>query len=157
MRILPTGRSGQVGWELERSLSSLREIFAFDIESMDLSNPDQTFAQVREVEPDVIVNAAAYTDVDAAEKEPELARAINGTAPGVLAEEAKRLGSLLVHYSTDYVFDGTNEKPYTEEDVPKPINVYGRTKLEAEEAIRAIGIWFCAWPGCTRAGEETFC
>lgn len=103
MRILLTGRNGQVGWELEQSLAGLGQVAALDIEGMDLAAPDQIVARVREIKPDVIVNAAAYTAVDAAEKEPELAMAINGMAPGVLAEEAKRLGSLLVHYSTDYV------------------------------------------------------
>ncbi len=139
MRILLTGRNGQVGWELEQSLAGLGQVAAFDIEGMDLAAPDQIVARVREIKPDVIVNAAAYTAVDAAEKEPELAMAINGMAPGVLAEEAKRLGSLLVHYSTDYVFDGRKRGPYTEEDVPNPVNVYGRTKLAGEEAIRGSG------------------
>ncbi len=139
MRILLTGRNGQVGWELEQSLAGLGQVAAFDIEGMDLAAPDQIVARVREIKPDVIVNAAAYTAVDAAEKEPELAMAINGMAPGVLAEEAKRLGSLLVHYSTDYVFDGRKRGPYTEEDVPNPVNVYGRTKLAGEEAIQVSG------------------
>jgi dTDP-4-dehydrorhamnose reductase len=107
VKILLTGRNGQVGWELERSLAGLGEVSAFDVESMDLAVPDQIVTRLQEIRPDVIVNAAAYTAVDAAEQEPELAMAINGEAPGVLAEEAKRLGSLLVHYSTDYVFDGT--------------------------------------------------
>jgi dTDP-4-dehydrorhamnose reductase len=139
VKILLTGRNGQVGWELERSLAGLGEVSAFDVESMDLAIPDQIVARLQEIRPDVIVNAAAYTAVDAAEEEPELAMAINGTAPGVLAEEAKRLGSLLVHYSTDYVFDGTKCSPYGELDVPNPVNVYGRTKLAGEEAIRGSG------------------
>ncbi len=137
MRILLTGRNGQVGWELERSLAGLGEVSAFDVSSMDLAVPDQIVARVREIKPDVIVNAAAYTAVDAAEQEPELAMAINGTAPGVLAEEAKRLGSLLVHYSTDYVFDGTKDGPYAEDDATGPIGAYGRSKLAGEEAVRA--------------------
>jgi dTDP-4-dehydrorhamnose reductase len=139
VKILLTGCNGQVGWELERSLAGLGQLFAFDRESLNFTEPDQIVARLREVKPDVIVNAAAYTAVDAAEKEPELAMAINGTAPGILAEEARRLGSLLVHYSTDYVFDGTKRSPYTEQDVPNPVNVYGRTKLAGEEAIRGSG------------------
>ena len=96
------------------------------------------FAGRYRIKPDIIVNAAAYTAVDQAESEPELAMAINGDAPGVLAEEAKKLGTLLVHYSTDYVFDGTKDSPYTEEDKPNPLNVYGRTKLAGEQAIQAV-------------------
>ena len=139
MKILLTGRNGQLGWELERAVMSLGEVVAYDHQSLDLTKPDLIVSRAREVRPDLIVNAAAYTNVDSAEKEPEMAMAINGTAPGVLAEEAKRLGSLLVHYSTDYVFDGTKRSPYTEQDVPNPVNVYGRTKLAGEEAIQASG------------------
>ena len=113
MKFLLTGRNGQVGWELERSLASVGEVIACDRQALDLAKPEQIVARVRDTRPDVIVNAAAYTAVDLAEKEPEAAMAINGTAPGILAEEAKRLGSLLVHYSTDYVFDGTKASPYT--------------------------------------------
>jgi len=139
VRILLTGRTGQIGWELERSLSPLGRIFAFDHASLDLANPDQIVARVREVKPDLIVNAAAYTAVDRAESEPELAIQVNGAAPGVLAEEAKRLGALLIHYSTDYVFDGAKPTPYLETDPPNPINAYGRSKLEGERAIRESG------------------
>ena len=139
MRILLTGRSGQVGWELERTLPALGSVIATDRETLDLSDPDAIRRVVREAKPDVIVNPAAYTAVDRAESEPELARQINGVAPGVLAEEAKRTGALLVHYSTDYVFDGTKSTPYTEEDRPNPLNVYGRTKLEGERAVAAAG------------------
>jgi len=139
LRILLTGRNGQVGWELERKLAPLGEVIATDRATLDLADPDAIRRVVRETKPDVIVNAAAYTAVDKAESEPELAMKINGFAPGVLAEEAKRLGALLVHYSTDYVFDGDKTTPYVEDDPPNPINVYGRTKLEGERAIQAAG------------------
>jgi len=139
VRILLTGRTGQVGWEIERGLSRLGHVFAFDHASLDLANPDQIVARVREVKPDLIVNAAAYTAVDRAESEPDLATRVNGAAPGILAEEAKRLGALLIHYSTDYVFDGAKPTPYLETDSPHPINAYGRSKLEGERAIQASG------------------
>jgi len=139
VRILLTGRAGQVGWELERSLTPLGHVFAFDRASLDLANPDQIVGRVREVKPDLIVNAAAYTAVDRAESEPRLAMQINSAAPGILAEETKRLGALLVHYSTDYVFDGTKPSPYLETDTPNPINAYGRSKLEGERAIQGSG------------------
>ena len=137
MRILLTGRNGQVGWELERKLAPLGEVIATDRATLDLADPDAIRRVVRETKPDVIVNAAAYTAVDKAESEQELAMRINGFAPGVLAEEAKRLGALLLHYSTDYVFDGEKTTPYVEDDPPNPLNVYGRTKLEGERAIQA--------------------
>lgn len=136
-RILLTGRYGQIGWELERILPEVGEVFAFGRDELDLADPDQVREKVRLVKPDIIVNAAAYTAVDRAEEEPELAMAINGTAPGILAEEAKRLDALLVHYSTDYVFDGTKAEPYTEKDEPNPLSVYGTTKLAGERAIQA--------------------
>ena len=139
MKILLTGRTGQVGWEIERGLSRLGHVFAFDHASLDLADPDQIVARVREVKPELIVNAAAYTAVDRAESEPQLAMQINGAAPGILAEETKRLGALLVHYSTDYVFDGAKPTPYLETDSPNPINAYGRSKLEGERAIQASG------------------
>jgi len=139
MKILLTGRHGQVGWDLERAIASVGDVIAFDRHTLDLAKPEQIVARVREVKPQVIVNAAAYTGVDAAEKEPEIAMAINGVAPGILAEEAKRLGALLVHYSTDYVFDGIKSSPYMEQDVPNPINVYGKTKLAGETAVQESG------------------
>lgn len=138
-RMLLTGKNGQVGWELERALAPLGEVFACDRAGLDLADPDRIRAVVRETRPGIIVNAAAYTAVDKAESEPDIAMAINGTAPGILAEEAKRLGALLVHYSTDYVFDGTKPMPYTEDDAPAPINSYGRSKLAGEQAIQASG------------------
>jgi dTDP-4-dehydrorhamnose reductase len=139
LRILLTGRRGQVGWELERALAALAEVFPIDRTTLDLADPDAIRRIVRNAKPDVIVNAAAYTAVDKAESEPELATRVNATAPGVLAEEAKRLGVLLVHYSTDYVFDGGKRSPYTEDDAPNPLSHYGRTKLQGEQAIAASG------------------
>lgn len=139
MRILLTGRSGQVGWELERALAPLGELIALDRAQLDLSDADAIRNVMREVAPAVIVNAAAYTAVDRAESEPALASAVNARAPGVLAEEARRCGALLVHYSTDYVFDGEKKAPYVEEDPAHPLNVYGRTKLEGERAIEGSG------------------
>lgn len=139
-RILVTGRNGQVGFELLRSLAEQGEVVATGRNEMDLADPDSIRKAVRDIAPDLIVNAAAYTAVDQAESEPELALAVNGTAPGVLAEEAKRLGAVLIHYSTDYVFDGNKNAPYTEDDEPRPINVYGRTKLAGERAIQAANV-----------------
>jgi dTDP-4-dehydrorhamnose reductase len=139
VRILLTGRNGQVGWELERALAPLGEVIATDRAALDLADVDPIRRVVRETKPEVIVNAAAYTAVDRAESELEAAMHVNGVAPGVLAEEAKRLSALLVHYSTDYVFDGTKPAPYVEEDSPNPINAYGRSKLAGERAIEAVG------------------
>jgi dTDP-4-dehydrorhamnose reductase len=139
LKILLTGRSGQVGWELERALRPLGTVMATDRGTLDLASSDAIRRVVREVKPDLIVNAAAYTAVDKAESELGLALQINGLAPGVMAEEAKRLGALLVHYSSDYVFDGRKSAPYTEDDVPNPLGVYGRSKLEGDQRIRASG------------------
>ena len=135
MKILLLGKNGQVGGELEKSLAHLGALTALDRQGMDLSNPDSIREQIRRLQPDVIVNAAAYTAVDKAESEPDLAMAVNGTAPSIMAEEAARLNALLVHYSTDYVFDGTKSSPYTEQDTPHPLNVYGHGKLAGEQAI----------------------
>jgi dTDP-4-dehydrorhamnose reductase len=140
MKILVAGKNGQVGYELERSLQGLGEVIAVDRARMDLADLDQVRSVIRQTKPSLIINAAAYTQVDKAESEPELAMRINGEAPGVMAEEAKRIGASLVHYSTDYVFDGTKATPYTEDDVPNPINVYGHTKLAGEKAVQAAGI-----------------
>ena len=135
MRVLLTGRNGQVGWELERALAPLGDLRATGRRELDHLYIDSIREAIRGFRPDIIVNAAAYTAVDKAESEPELARSINSVAPGVLAEEARRLDSLLVHFSTDYVFDGAKRSPYTEDDPPNPVNVYGRTKLAGEQAI----------------------
>jgi len=146
MKILLTGVTGQVGSELQRTLMTVGEVIPVgrsfnhaDLQ-MDLALPDTICRTIREVRPDLIVNPAAYTAVDKAESEPELAMAINGIAPGVMAEEAKRLGAAIVHYSTDYVFDGTNQIPYTEEQRPNPQNIYGKTKLVGEQAIQSVGV-----------------
>jgi dTDP-4-dehydrorhamnose reductase len=139
VRILLTGKTGQVGSALLRTLAPLGELVAFDRTGLDLAMPDRIVSVVRSVSPDVLVNAAAYTAVDQAESEPDVAHAINAAAVAVLAEEAKRAGALLVHYSTDYVFDGTKSAPYVEEDQPNPLNVYGRSKLAGEEAISSVG------------------
>ena len=139
MKILLFGKSGQVGWELQRSLAPLGQVIALDFDSADglcgdFTNRAGLAGTVRRVAPDVIVNAAAYTAVDKAESEPELARRINALAPGVLADEAQELDAWLVHYSSDYVFDGSGEKPWLETDATGPLSVYGRTKLDGELA-----------------------
>lgn len=136
MKILLTGRNGQVGWELERALPAMGEVVATDRATLDLADLDAVRRKVRELKPDVIVNAAAYTAVDKAETESGMAMRINGEAPGVLAEEASRIGAMLVHYSTDYVFNGEKPTPYLEDDLPDPVNEYGRSKLAGENAIR---------------------
>jgi len=139
VRILLTGRNGQVGYELERVLSVLGEVLATDRSGLDLAVPDAIRRVVREAKPDLIVNAGAYTAVDRAESEPDTAMQVNAVAPGILAEEARRHGALLVHFSTDYVFDGTQGSPYAESDAPNPLNVYGKTKLEGERRLAASG------------------
>ncbi len=138
MRILLTGRGGQVGWELERLLPALGEVVATDRAALDLAGAGIPEV-VSRVKPTLIVNAAAYTAVDKAETEKDAAMRVNGIAPGILAEEAKRLGALLVHYSTDYVFDGEKQAPYVEDDAPNPLGAYGASKLEGERRIRASG------------------
>jgi dTDP-4-dehydrorhamnose reductase len=139
MKILLIGSTGQVGWELNRTLSALGDVFGTNRSALDIEDGDAIRRVVREIGPNVIINAAAYTAVDRAESEPDLAKRINGAAPGILGEEAKRAGALLVHYSTDYVFNGRKNSPYTEEDEPNPLNVYGQTKLEGEQAVQASG------------------
>ena len=140
MKILLTGKTGQVGYELERSLQGVGEIVAVDRSQMDLSDLQQIRDVVRSVRPDLIVNPAAYTAVDKAESEPDLAMRINGDAPAVMAEEAKKLGAGIIHFSTDYVFDGAKQTAYVETDPTCPINVYGATKLAGEQAIQASGV-----------------
>jgi dTDP-4-dehydrorhamnose reductase len=137
--ILIVGAAGQVGRELQRTFADCGSIAAVGRESIDLAVPDQIRELVRRVKPRILLNAAAYTAVDRAESEPELARAINAAAPRILAEEARSLDALFVHYSTDYVFDGSKPEPWTEEDAPNPLSVYGATKLEGEQAVQSAG------------------
>ncbi len=139
MRILLTGSNGQVGWELRRTLSTLGTVVAPSSQELNLADPDAIRRVVRQTSPQLIVNPAAYTAVDKAESETVQALAINGAAPGILAEEAKRLNAALIHYSTDYVFDGSLTRPYGESDPPNPLNSYGRSKLAGEQAIAASG------------------
>lgn len=162
MKILLLGKSGQVGWELQRALSVLGEVVALDrlgAEGLcgDLSDLPGLAQTVQRVQPQVIVNAAAHTAVDKAESEPELARTLNALAPGVLAREAQRIGAWLVHYSTDYVFDGNGTRPWCETDQPAPLNVYGQTKLEGEQQILASGcrhlIFRTSWVYAARGGN----
>jgi dTDP-4-dehydrorhamnose reductase len=137
MKILLTGMNGQVGWELQRTLACLGEVVALDSKALDLTDAEAIRRVVRAVAPRVIVNPAAHTAVDKAESETERAYAINATAPGILAEEAEKLGALLVHYSTDYVFPGVGASPWKEDDATGPLNVYGASKLAGEQAIQA--------------------
>ena len=164
MKILLFGRGGQVGWELQRSLSVLGDVVALDHDAA--HNPDQLCGDfsdlaglaetVRRVQPDVIVNAAAHTAVDKAESEPDLARTLNALAPGVLATEAQKLGAWLVHYSTDYVFDGSGQQPWCESDATGPLSVYGQTKLEGELAVATCAkhlIFRTSWVYAARGGN----
>ena len=161
MKILLLGKNGQVGWELQRSLAPLGELIALDAGSKELcgdfTDLDSLARTVRSVAPDVIVNAAAHTAVDKAESEPELVRTINALAPGVLAQEAKRANAWLIHYSTDYVFDGSGDKPWLETDATAPLNVYGATKLEGEQLIQHSGcrylIFRTSWVYGARGGN----
>jgi dTDP-4-dehydrorhamnose reductase len=161
MKILLFGKGGQVGWELQRSLAPLGEVVALSTGSQELcgdfNNPEGIIQTVRAVAPDVIVNAAAYTAVDKAESEPELARTVNALTPGALAQEAKRSGAWLIHYSTDYVFNGEGDRPWVETDSTGPLSVYGKTKLEGEEAILAADcrhlIFRTSWVYAARGGN----
>ena len=162
MKILLLGCNGQVGWELQRALAPLGELIALDFDTpgelrADFSQPEALRALVHAVAPDIIVNAAAHTAVDKAESEPDLARTLNATAPGVLAQEATARGALLVHYSTDYVFDGSGTHARDETAATGPLSVYGRTKLDGEEAIRASGcqhlILRTSWVYAARGGN----
>ena len=167
MNILLLGSGGQVGWELQRALAPLGAVQAFDAHTpgpdvashlrADFTQPEQVLELIRVVQPDVIVNAAAHTAVDKAESEPELARQINALTPALIAAEAARLGALLVHYSTDYVFDGSGKHPRDEASPPEPLSVYGRTKLEGEQAIQASGcrhlIFRTSWVYGARGGN----
>ncbi|HMT17910.1 MAG TPA: dTDP-4-dehydrorhamnose reductase [Ottowia sp.] len=162
MKILLLGKNGQLGWELQRSLAPLGELVALDRQGApglcgDLGEPDGLAATVRALRPDVIVNAAAYTAVDRAESEPDLARRINAHAPAVLAREAAARGALLLHYSTDYVFHGHGQRPWAEDDPTGPLNVYGQTKLAGEQAIVQAGcrhlILRTSWVYAARGGN----
>lgn len=161
MKILLLGKNGQVGWELQRSLAPLGEVIAVGRDHPalcgDLSNLEGLAATVRSVAPDIIVNAAAYTAVDRAESDEVLCHAVNALAPGVLAAEAARMDALLVHYSTDYVFDGSGDAPWREDAATGPLSVYGRTKLEGEQAIVAAGcrhlIFRTSWVYAARGGN----
>ena len=139
MKILLLGKNGQVGWELRRTLAPLAEVTAMDYPEINFTDVAALRRLVADACPDVMVNAAAYTAVDKAETEPELCRQINAIAPGVLAEEAKKIGALMVHYSTDYIFDGTKTSPYAETDTPNPLGAYSRSKLEGDRAVNASG------------------
>lgn len=138
--ILLTGKNGQVGRELSRTLPALGNLIAVGRDELDLSKPEEIRDLIRKINPQLIVNAAAYTAVDKAESEESLANAINGEAPGIMAEEAKKLGAALVHYSTDYIFAGLKTTPYNENDAPNPQSAYGRTKLQGEKAIQQVGV-----------------
>ncbi len=160
MKILLFGKGGQVGWELQRSLAVLGEVIALDFGSVGLCGNFADLAglaaTIRQVAPDVIVNAAAHTAVDKAESEPELARTLNALAPGVLADEAQKLGAWLVHYSTDYVFDGSGNTPWRETDATGPLSVYGQTKLEGEQAVARCTrhlIFRTSWVFAARGGN----
>ena len=161
MKILLLGKNGQVGWELQRSLAPLGEVLALDRHSNphggDLSQPERLAQTVLDWRPDVIVNAAAHTAVDKAESEPELARCLNATAPAALAQAAAQIGALLVHYSTDYVFNGQGDQPWQEGDATGPLSVYGQTKREGEQAIVASGcahlIFRTSWVFAARGGN----
>jgi dTDP-4-dehydrorhamnose reductase len=161
MKILLLGKNGQVGWELQRSLAPLGEVLALDRHSTDfcgdLSSPERLAQTVRDWRPDVIVNAAAHTAVDKAESEPDLTRGLNATAPAALAQAASDLGAWLVHYSTDYVFNGQGDQPWQEGDATGPLSVYGQTKLEGEQAIAASGckylIFRTSWVYAARGGN----
>lgn len=162
MRILLLGKNGQVGWELQRALAPLGDLTACDFDTpgalkADFAQPETLPALIRAVAPDLIVNAAAHTAVDKAESEPEFARALNATAPGIVAREARSRGALLVHYGTDYVFDGSGSRPRDEDAATGPLSVYGRTKLEGEQLIRDSGcqhlILRTSWVYAARGGN----
>lgn len=161
MKLLLLGKGGQVGWELQRSLAPLGEVVALDFDSTDFhadfSQPEQLAETVLEVRPDVIVNAAAHTAVDKAESEPAFARKLNATSPGVVAQAAQQIGALMVHYSTDYVFDGSGTQPWQEDDATGPLSVYGQTKLEGEQLVAQHSarhlIFRTSWVYAARGGN----
>ena len=142
MKILLTGKTGQIGKELNNIVGDLGNLITVDREQLDLSKPNSIEPVILDIKPDIIINPAAYTAVDKAEEEPDLAMTVNAIAPGLLAKAAKKVGAGLVHYSTDYVFDGCSGIPYKEEDPPNPLNVYGQSKLAGEKAVAKVGIPF---------------
>lgn len=152
--ILLIGRIGQVGWELRRTLAPLGRVIAVDFPEIDLTDGGSIRKWVREAAPNVVINAAAYTAVDKAETDFERCNLINGVAPGILAEEAKRAKAFLVHYSTDYVFDGTKQTPYVEEDLPNPVGAYGRSKLSGDQAVQQVGVSHLVFRLCWVYGER---
>ncbi len=158
MKILLFGKNGQLGWELQRTLATLGDVVAVDVTDLDLNQPSAVEGFLRSQKPALVVNASAYTAVDRAEEERAAAFAINCTAPGIMASEAKRLGAAFIHFSTDYVFDGTKNQPYVETDAPNPLNVYGESKRAGEEAIQSSAaaylIFRTAWVYSMRG--ETF-
>jgi len=142
MKILLTGKTGQIGEELNNIVGDLGNLITVDKEQLDLSKPNSIEPVILDIKPDIIINPAAYTAVDKAEEEPDLAMTVNAIAPGLLAKAARKVGAGLIHYSTDYVFDGCSEIPYKEEDPPNPLNVYGKTKLAGEKALAEAGVPF---------------
>jgi dTDP-4-dehydrorhamnose reductase len=154
MKILIIGSQGQLGWELARSIPSLGEVTPVDFPDLDLTDPANIRSWIRDNKPDVIINTAAYTAVDQAESEVDVANRVNAVAPLILAEESQKLNSLLIHFSTDYVFNGKKGNPYTESDFPDPLNIYGKSKLEGERAIQSLGgkyfIYRTSWLYSTR-------
>ncbi len=157
-RILLLGDKGQVGWEARRALAALGEVVSLDFPQVDFAQSQALADLVKQIAPQVIYNAVAYTDVDRAESEPALAQAINSVAPGVLAETARSLNALLIHFSTDYVFDGLKNTSYTESDATAPLNMYGQTKLAGEQAIQQVGcrhfIFRTSWIYSLRRGDS---
>lgn len=139
MKLLVTGATGQIGWQLQRTLAPFGEVVALSRSELDLSNPDASAKVVHQIKPDVLLNAAAYTAVDKAESEPELAHTVNAVTPGRMATELARTGGLMIQYSTDYVFDGAKQGPYNEDDATNPLNAYGKSKLAGEKAIAESG------------------
>jgi dTDP-4-dehydrorhamnose reductase len=137
VKILLFGKNGQLGWELRRTLAPLGEVAALDYEDIDLVNAEALRRKIAELRPELIVNASAFTDVDGAERDREKAFAINAVAPRIMAEQARSLGAAIIHYSTDYVFDGAKREPHTENDIPRPLNAYGESKLAGEDALKA--------------------
>ncbi len=154
MKVLLFGKTGQLGWELQRTLQPLGDVIALDYPEIDMADAANLRQTIHQHRPKIIVNATAYTAVDKAEGEADLVHAINAVGPGVLAEEARKLNALLIHYSTDYVFDGAKGAPYVETDTPNPLNVYGKSKLAGEQAIQAVGgaylVLRTAWVYSTR-------